>query len=66
MKGKYNIKQHNKSKRSQKNYFKRKNGSTLIELVAVIAILSIVSTACLSGMFALTKMFKSEKCMFNN
>ncbi len=58
MKGKYNIKQHNKSKRSQKNYFKRKNGSTLIELVAVIAILSIVSTACLSGMFALTKMAK--------
>lgn len=58
MKKKYNIKQHNKSKRPQKNYFKRKNGSTLIELVAVIAILSIVSTTCLSGMFALTKMAK--------
>lgn len=58
MKKKYNIKQHNKSKRPQKNYFKRKNGSTLIELVAVIAILSIVSATCLSGMFALTKMAK--------
>ena len=44
--------------RSSGRFGKSRAGATLIELVAAIAILGIVSSTCLAGMFALTKLAK--------